>query len=185
MSSCGHGSSFTFLPPKLGFLIENFPCNFADPVLDRALLRCRLCDGQETQEHANFVEAEGLELIAGLETRISETKDLLKSGKAKEDLVDVLPQLTRKLRAAIKNMDMKILDCWKSYWAVWGPGDGPEMDNEMFEGGEEDTQLEVPTDEEKKVASGLPKWKEDAAPELPRNSSKRESTKSKAPGEKG
>ncbi|PBP25267.1 hypothetical protein BUE80_DR003678 [Diplocarpon rosae] len=180
---CDHGSSFNFLPATLSFHIGNFPNIYVDPDLDRALLRCRLCDGEESQEQANLAEEEGLELMADLKTRISEIEEWLASGILTEDLTKFPPQMKRKLSAAARDTDKKILDCGKPYWAVWGPGDGPEMDHEIFEGDEEDFQLEFPTKEEIEIASEPPKEEEKYVPELLKSSERKSSIQKRSFGQ--
>lgn len=133
MSSCGHGSSYMFLPPSLGFLAENFPYIGADLDIDRDLLRCRFCDVSDTQFQCDKIESNGKVAIEDMETKITETKEILISGKAKEDLTNMLPRLKKKLGEAMWDTDMKILNCWMGYWAVWGPGDGPEREYEIFD----------------------------------------------------
>lgn len=160
MSSCGHSSTFSFLPPTLDFLAENFPSVVADRDIDRSLLRCRLCDLIETQAQADIVEAAppGQETIENIEKEINRVKELLAGGKIKEDLTNVLPMLKEKLASAVRAADARIEEVWKAHWAVWGPGEGPDQHDDDFvdESFEElDFQIEFPVEEKVKFKSNL------------------------------
>ncbi|EKD12352.1 uncharacterized protein L3040_003596 [Drepanopeziza brunnea f. sp. 'multigermtubi'] len=147
MSSCAHGSGYMFLPPTLEFLAENFCYIASDLDIDRNLLRCRFCDLVETWAQCDIADNEGKAAITDLEAKIIETKKLLTSGKTKEDLTNILPTLKKKLSAVVWDTDMKIIDAWRPYWAVWGPGDGPEPRNEIVEEPVKE-DLEIHDDEE-------------------------------------
>ncbi|KAH6720484.1 hypothetical protein BKA61DRAFT_594946 [Leptodontidium sp. MPI-SDFR-AT-0119] len=146
MSSCSHSTIFYFLPPTLPFLKENFPTLIPDSDIDRMLLRCRLCDLIDTQAAADMAEAcpNGLEEEADLERQICELKQAITEG-IKTDTENELPRLQKKLNDAVNATDQRILDAWKIYWAVWGPGEGPDREDEEDYG--EDIVIEFPPKE--------------------------------------
>ncbi|KAG4433532.1 hypothetical protein IFR05_010987 [Cadophora sp. M221] len=149
MSSCGHSTIFSFLPPTLPFLKENFPTLIPDSNIDRMLLRCRLCDLIDTQAAADMAEAcpAGLEPESDIEKQISELKQAITEG-VKMDAENELPILQKKLDDATYATDQRILAAWKIYWAVWGPGDGPGREDEEDYG--EDIEIEFPLQREDK-----------------------------------
>ncbi|KAK0106734.1 hypothetical protein ONS96_004352 [Cadophora gregata f. sp. sojae] len=150
MSSCGHGTTFYFLPPTLDFLEENYPYLPHDTTIDRSLLRCQFCDLLDTQYAANVAETgpPNLEKESDIENRISDLRHAITEG-IKTDTENTLPKLQRKLSAVVRATDERIIEVWMKYWAVWGPKDGPDRgDEDLKEQEEEDFEIEFPPAEE-------------------------------------
>jgi len=152
MSSCGHSTSFFFLPPTLTFLKENFTSLPSDKSIDRSLLRCRLCDLIDTQYAADLAEIGPPDLPkeADIEKQIVDLKQAITEG-TKTDTENALPKLQRKLSAAVRATDERILEIWLRYWGVWGPGDGPKRGDDEVSGAdsgeEDDFDIEFPHEE--------------------------------------
>ena len=152
MSSCGHSTTFCFLPPTLAFLKENFPSLPSDKSVDRSLLRCRLCDLIETQYAADLAEIGPPDLPkeADIEKQIADLKHAITEG-IKTDTENALPKLQRKLSSAVRATDERILEVWLRYWGVWGPGDGPKRGDDEVSGAgsgeEDDFDIEFPPEE--------------------------------------
>ncbi|KAH7396025.1 hypothetical protein BKA64DRAFT_75336 [Cadophora sp. MPI-SDFR-AT-0126] len=147
MSSCGHSTTFCFLPPTLTFLKENFPSLPRDTSIDRSLLRCRLCDLVDTQYAADLAEIgpPNLENEVDLQKQIADLKQAITEG-SQTDTENALPKLQRKLSDVVRATDERIIEVWMRYWAVWGPGDGPQRGDEEF-GEEDDFDIEFPPEE--------------------------------------
>lgn len=152
MSSCGHSTTFCFLPPTLTFLKENFPSLPSDKSIDRSLLRCRLCDLIDTQYAADLAEIGPPDLPqeADIEKQIADLKQAITEG-TKTDTENALPKLQRKLSAAVRATDERILEVWLRYWGIWGPGDGPKRGDDEVSGEEsgdgEDFDIQLPPEE--------------------------------------
>ena len=152
MSSCGHSTTFCFLPPTLTFLKENFPSLPSDKSIDRSLLRCRLCDLIDTQYAADLAEIGPPDLPKedDIEKQIVNLKQAITEG-TKTDTENALPKLQRKLSAAVRATDERILEVWLRYWGVWGPGDGPKRGDDEVSGAEsgeeDDFNIEFPPEE--------------------------------------
>ncbi|PBP20025.1 hypothetical protein BUE80_DR009148 [Diplocarpon rosae] len=71
----------------------------------------------------------------------------------------------------------------RPYWAVWGPGDGPELDYEILGVTKRIFNSSTSTDEEKKIAPEPPWEEEKCAPQQLRKSSERKSPRSAVPGD--
>ncbi|KAG4416390.1 hypothetical protein IFR04_010436 [Cadophora malorum] len=139
MSSCGHSTSFCFLPPTLTFLKENFASLPSDKSIDRSLLRCRLCDLIDTQYAADLAEIGPpyLPKEADIEKQIVDLKQAITEG-TKTDTENALPKLQRKLSAAVRANDERILE-------VSGAESGEEDDfNIEFPPEETDSKTVVP-----------------------------------------
>lgn len=153
MSFCGHNTTFCFLPPTPTFSQQNFSFLTPEPSIDRGLLRCRLCDLIDTQAAADEAEAipSGQETEADIEQQISELKQTITEG-VKTDTENALPRLQKRLNAAVKATDLRILEAWKAYWAVWGPGGGLDREDEFKDEGEDlgEIEIEFPPENETK-----------------------------------
>ncbi|KAL2074015.1 hypothetical protein VTL71DRAFT_7793 [Oculimacula yallundae] len=147
MSSCGHSTVFCFLPPTLPFLQDNFPTLVPDLSINRSHLRCRLCDLIDTQAQANIAEAgpPGQETEKDIEKQISELKEAIAEG-IETGTESALPRLQKKLNCAVKATDQRIVEAWKAHWAIWGPGEGPDREDEEV-WGEEEIEIEFPPED--------------------------------------
>ncbi len=147
--ACGHSPEFIKLPPPFQTLIRDFPRITAYKGLDRSIPRCKLCDLIAAQIRADKVEYPPPTYkspVDELEKQIKLAEKMIAEGKQKEELEETLPEMKKKLADSIRDMDKGILQAWKEHWGIWGPGEGPEMEDELVV--EEPNEKKAKEDEE-------------------------------------
>jgi len=133
MTSCGHEACYVDLPPTLEFLVENFPAITPSETLDRSIPRCRLCDLIEAkcrEDQAVYPPPTFTNAIDRIREHIATTEQLICEGIRKEELETSLPLMNKALDDEIRATDQRILEAWAGHWAIWGPGEGPDLENE-------------------------------------------------------
>jgi hypothetical protein len=133
MAHCGHENCYIDLPPTLEFLVENFPLITPNETLDRSISRCRLCDLIATngrQDQAVYPPPTFTNPIDGIRRHIALTEQLIGEGIRKEELETSLPLMKKALGDEIRATDQMILEAWAGHWAIWGPGEGPDLEDE-------------------------------------------------------
>jgi len=68
-----------------------------------------------------------LSAIEVFQNHIASTEQLIAEGVRKEELEATLPSMKKMLDDEIKATELRMLEAWKGHWAIWGPGDGPEI----------------------------------------------------------
>lgn len=143
---CGHEECYITLPPTLEFMIENFPLITPIEEIDRSIPRCRLCDliaANAREQEAAYPPPTFTNPIPGLRRHIKVTEQLVSEDVQKEEVEALgasLPLIRQTLEDEIKVTDQRILEAWMSHWAIWGPGEGPDLENEYAV--EQKTKLE-------------------------------------------
>jgi hypothetical protein len=125
-----------FLPPTLGFLVENVHAITPNQDIDRSVPRCKFCDllaAQERANHADKPPPTHESLVDKIDRDIALTKDLISEGIRKDELEKALEVMEKQLDDAVVATDLRIAAAWKEYWAIWGHGDGPDRANEYYE----------------------------------------------------
>jgi hypothetical protein len=143
MELCGHEECYITLPPTLEFLTENFPLITPNGTLDRSILRCRLCDlitANAREEQAAYPPPTFTNPIPEIRRHIKLTEQLISEDIRKEELEASLPLMMKTLEDEISSTDMRIMEAWMGHWAIWGPGEGPDLENEYV--AEEEPELE-------------------------------------------
>jgi hypothetical protein len=133
-------------------MLENFPLTTPNETIDRSMSRCRLCDliATSTRESAGVYPPPTYSSpIEGLQKHIASAEQLIAEGIRKEELEATLPSMKQMLTDEMKATELRMLEAWKRHWAVWGPGEGPEMSNEYVE---EDASDEAVEEKPKAVA---------------------------------
>jgi hypothetical protein len=133
MATCGHEDCFVATPPTLTFMLENFSVVTPDPTIDRSIPRCRLCDliAARTRETAAVHPPPTYSsAIERLQNHITSAEQMIGEGIRKEELEATLPSMKQMLANEIWATELRMLDAWKGHWAIWGPGEGPEMPDE-------------------------------------------------------
>jgi len=134
MATCGH-SEFIKTPPTFDFLAKTFPRIKPDLNLDRTVPRCRLCDliaAQQREDEA--VSEKYTKPIREIEKDIRNTQDLISRGIGKEhkdELERLLAQMRKRFDEAFRVREAKIAEAWIAHFTIWGPGEGPELPNEV------------------------------------------------------
>jgi hypothetical protein len=140
MATCGH-SEFIKIPPTLGFLTKTFPRIKPDSTIDRTVPRCRLCDLIAAQQREDEAVSETYTRpIRETEKDIRNTQDLISRDIGKEykdELEPLLAQMRKRLDQAFRTREAKIAEAWIRHFAIWGPGEGPDLPNEVFVEGDE------------------------------------------------
>ncbi len=156
--TCGHSAEFTKLPPPFETLVRDFPRITAFKGLDRSTPRCKLCDLIAAQIRADKVEYPPPTFkspVDELEKQIKLAEELIAGGKQKEKSEETLPEMRKKLADSIRDMDRGILRAWKEHWGIWGPGEGPEMEDDLVvEEPSEETEKEE--DQELEIDVNIP-----------------------------
>jgi hypothetical protein len=132
-STCGHSECFRFIPPTLAFIVENFPTITPNQDLDRSVPRCKLCDLIAAQERADYAEMPSPTYTSSMIKITNDIKDaqqLIDQDIRKEELQKALVVIKQKREDAIVITDLKIAAAWKEHWAIWGPGDGPDREDD-------------------------------------------------------
>ncbi len=70
-----------------------------------------------------------------------------------KDLEASLPLMKQTLEDETRATDLRILEAWMEHWAIWGPGEGPDLENEYV--AEETIELEIEDVVEEKSKSVL------------------------------
>jgi hypothetical protein len=133
MATCGHEDCYISLPPTLESLIENFPIITPNETLDRSIPRCRLCDlitAGTREDQAAYPPPTFTNPIEGIRRHIALTEQLIGDNIRKEELEASLPLMKKALEDEIRATDQRILEAWAGHWAIWGPGEGPDLENE-------------------------------------------------------
>jgi hypothetical protein len=133
MGTCGHEECYISTPPTLQFMLEDFPLITPNETIDRSIPRCRLCDliAASTRESAAvFPPPTYASPIEGLQNHIASAEQLIAEGIQNEELEKTLPSMKQMLADEIKATELRMVEVWKEYWAIWGPGEGPEIPNE-------------------------------------------------------
>lgn len=129
MATCGHKTNFSFLPPSLDKFAKNFPDLLPDLDIDRTILRCRLCDLIDTEAEADRAALKAKRTIVDIEARLAEANQGIVTW---EDPADFIPRLLQERSDTLRGMDQKIREVWEKFWAVWGPGEGPNRLGDVY-----------------------------------------------------
>jgi hypothetical protein len=151
MTTCGHDECYTFTPPTLEFMLETFPSIVPNETINRSVPRCRLCDliATGTRESAAVYPPPTYSSpIEGLQKHIASAEQLIAESIRKEELEATLPSMKQILADEMRATELRMLEAWKGHWAIWGPGEGPEMSNEYVE---EDASEEAVEEKSKAV----------------------------------
>jgi hypothetical protein len=81
-------------------------------------------------EHARIRRSISSPNIEGLQNHIASAEQLIAEGIQNEELEKTLPSMKQMLADEIKATELRMVEVWKEYWAIWGPGEGPEIPNE-------------------------------------------------------
>ena len=112
-------------------MLDDFsPLITPDETIDRSIPRCRLCDliAASTRESAAvYPPPTYSSAIEGLQSHIASAEQLIAEGVRKEELEATLATTKKMLEDEIRATELRMLEAWKSHWAIWGPGDGPEI----------------------------------------------------------
>ncbi|KAE9369727.1 hypothetical protein N431DRAFT_493499 [Stipitochalara longipes BDJ] len=133
MGTCGHEECYISTPPVLEFMLEEFPLVIPNEIIDRSIPRCKLCDliAASTREStAVYPPPTYSSPIEGLQNHIASAEQLIGEGIRKEELEATLPSMKQILADEIRATELRMLEVWKEHWAIWGPGEGPEVPNE-------------------------------------------------------
>lgn len=139
MATCNHETTYLQVPPSLKFLVQNYPHIVPHQTLDRSTPRCKLCDLISAHERATIAENPPpyINAVEQIERDIELIDKLVTADVATKQDKEDLTVLHDQLRDAIMLADIRIQEAWYPYWAIWGPGDGPEVLDTVFDDGED------------------------------------------------
>ena len=133
MVTCGHEECYISTPPAVEFMLEDFPVITPNETIDRSIPRCRLCDliaASSRESTAVYPPPTYSSAIEGLQNHIASAEQLIVEGIRKEELESTLPSMKQMLADEINATELRMLEAWKEHWAIWGPGERPEILNE-------------------------------------------------------